>query len=62
MGLGDKATAMALSERAMAANPIEKDALIGPFLIEILARVNPTVPWPLYKNWSRYRMMARCWL
>ena len=28
-GLGDKAAALALSERAMAANPIEKDALTG---------------------------------
>ena len=39
MGLGDKATALSLSERAMAANPIEKDALRGPVPIEILARV-----------------------
>ena len=39
MGLGDKAAALALSERAMAANPIEKDALTGPWSIEILARV-----------------------
>src|SRR5881398_2871077 len=39
MGLGDKATASALSERAMAANPIEKDAVTGPIPIEILARV-----------------------
>ena len=39
MGLGDKAAALALSERAMAANPIEKDALTGPIPIEILARV-----------------------
>jgi serine/threonine-protein kinase len=39
MGLGDKAAALALSERAMAANPIEKDALSGPAPIEILARV-----------------------
>ena len=39
MGLGDKGSALALSERAIAANPIEKDALTGPFLIEILARV-----------------------
>ena len=38
-GLGDKATALALLERAMAANPIEKDALFGPIPIEILARV-----------------------
>jgi TolB-like protein/class 3 adenylate cyclase/Tfp pilus assembly protein PilF len=39
MGLGDKAAALALSERAMAANPIEKDAVEGPSAIEILARV-----------------------
>jgi tetratricopeptide (TPR) repeat protein len=39
MGLGDKATALALSERAMAAIPIDKDALDGPFSLEILARV-----------------------
>jgi serine/threonine protein kinase/Tfp pilus assembly protein PilF len=39
MGLGDKAAALALSERAMAANPIEKDALTGPASLEILARV-----------------------
>ena len=39
MGLGDKAAAMALSERAIAANPIEKDALTGPVPIEVLARV-----------------------
>jgi TolB-like protein/class 3 adenylate cyclase/Tfp pilus assembly protein PilF len=39
MGLGDKAAALALSDRAMAANPIEKDAANGPLPIEILARV-----------------------
>ncbi len=39
MGLGDKAAALALSERAMAANPIEKDAIDGPASIEIFARV-----------------------
>ena len=39
MGLVDKAAALALSERAMAANPIEKDAIDGPAPIEILARV-----------------------
>ena len=39
MGLGDKAAALALSERAMAAIPIEKDAIDGPVPIEILARV-----------------------
>ena len=30
MGLGDKAAALALAERAIAANPIEKDAISGP--------------------------------
>ena len=39
MGLGDKAAALALAERAMAAIPIEKDAVDGPGPIEILARV-----------------------
>jgi TolB-like protein/class 3 adenylate cyclase/Tfp pilus assembly protein PilF len=39
MGLGDKAAALALAERAMAANPIEKDPLTGPVAIENLARV-----------------------
>ena len=39
LGLGDKAAALALLERAMVANPIEKDALFGPISIEILARV-----------------------
>jgi len=39
MGLGDKAAALALAERAMAVSPIEKDALDGPGAIEILARV-----------------------
>jgi serine/threonine-protein kinase len=39
MGLGDKAAALALAERAMAANPIEKDAVTGPTPIEFLARV-----------------------
>jgi TolB-like protein/class 3 adenylate cyclase/Tfp pilus assembly protein PilF len=39
MGLGDKAAALALSERAIGVNPIEKDAFDGPLPIEILARV-----------------------
>jgi len=39
MGLGDIAAALALSERAIAANPIEKDVADGPIPIEILARV-----------------------
>jgi tetratricopeptide (TPR) repeat protein len=39
MGLGDKAAAFALTEQAMAALPIEKDAVVGPRSIEALARV-----------------------
>jgi serine/threonine-protein kinase len=39
MGLGDKVAALALSERAIAANPREKDALTGPISLEIFARV-----------------------
>src|SRR6476646_4976243 len=39
MGLGDKAAAFKLVERAQAAIPIEKDALDGPAPIEFLARV-----------------------
>jgi tetratricopeptide (TPR) repeat protein len=39
MGLGDKAAALALTERGVAVVPIEKDALDGPAPIEILARV-----------------------
>jgi TolB-like protein/Tfp pilus assembly protein PilF len=37
--LGDKGAAMALAERAIAAVPIEKDAVSGPTSIEFLARV-----------------------
>ena len=39
MGLGDKASALRLSEQAMATVPIERDALLGPTPIETLARV-----------------------
>jgi tetratricopeptide (TPR) repeat protein len=39
MGLGDKAVALNLAERAMALIPVEKDAFIGAIPIEILARV-----------------------
>ena len=39
MSLGDKADALAFSERAIAANPVEKDAVTGAYPIEILARV-----------------------
>jgi len=40
MALGNKAAAFALVEKAMAAVPIEKDAVDGPAPIEILARVS----------------------
>jgi serine/threonine protein kinase/Tfp pilus assembly protein PilF len=46
MGLGDKAAALALSEQAVAADPIEKDAMHGPFSIEILARVTAQIGEP----------------
>jgi TolB-like protein/class 3 adenylate cyclase/Tfp pilus assembly protein PilF len=39
VGLGNKAAALALAERAMAAHPIEKDAVLGPRSLEIFARV-----------------------
>lgn len=39
MGLGDRAAAFAFAERAISANPIEKDAVRGPVPTEILARV-----------------------
>jgi TolB-like protein len=40
MGLGDKAAAFALIEKATAAVPIEKDALDGPIPFDILSRVS----------------------
>jgi TolB-like protein/class 3 adenylate cyclase/Flp pilus assembly protein TadD len=39
MGLGDKAAVLALAERAMATNPIEKNPVTGPASLEVLARV-----------------------
>src|SRR6266496_632185 len=39
IGLGEKPAALALAERAVAENPIAKDSLAGPPLLEILARV-----------------------
>jgi TolB-like protein len=39
MGLADKGSALALAERGIAMNPVERDAMTGPFPIEILARV-----------------------
>ena len=39
LGLGDKTAAIALAERCLFVNPIEKDALAGPRSLEILARV-----------------------
>jgi len=46
MGLGDKTVALTLSEQAMAANPIEKDALLGSTPIETFARVAAQVGEP----------------
>ena len=63
--LGDKAVALSLAERAMAAMPLEKDAMFGPMPIEILARVASQTGEPdraipaLQKLLSRYRLVAR---
>ena len=59
MGLGDKAAALALAERAIAVNPIEKDAVSGPVPIQVLAAVaaqmgEPAAPLLLYGNCCRY--------
>ncbi len=40
MGLGDRAAALALAERATATSPLEKDAIDGSGALEILARVS----------------------
>jgi serine/threonine protein kinase/Tfp pilus assembly protein PilF len=45
-GLRDEAAALALSQQAIAAIPIEKDANYGPFPLEILARVAAQVGEP----------------
>ena len=64
MALGDKAAALGLSERGMAANPIEKDLLTGPSPSSSSqgwrpAWESPTALWPLYRNYSLYRTLAR---
>ena len=45
-GLGDKAAALSLAERAMAVIPIQKDAIDGCIAIEIFARVTAQVGEP----------------
>ena len=42
MGLGDKAAALALSDGAATAVPIEKNAIDGPVAIEVLAQSGGT--------------------
>jgi serine/threonine-protein kinase len=39
MKLGENALAMTLADRGLSANPIEKDALTGPWSLEVFARV-----------------------
>jgi serine/threonine protein kinase/Flp pilus assembly protein TadD len=39
MKLGDNASAMTLADRGLSVNPIEKDALHGPWSLDVLARV-----------------------
>ena len=64
MGLGDKAAAFAFVEKAMAVSPIEKDAIDGAVRLKSLRAwrrewESPTALSPPYKNYSRYREMAR---
>jgi serine/threonine-protein kinase len=66
MGLGDKAAALALSERAIAANPIEKDALRWSHSDRDSRRVaarmgEPTAPSPRFRKCCQFRMKAQ-WL
>jgi serine/threonine protein kinase/Tfp pilus assembly protein PilF len=42
MKLGENASAMTLADRALSANPIEKDATTGPLSLEVFARVTAT--------------------
>src|SRR5260370_20827176 len=53
MGLGDKAPALVLAERPMAALPVQQDAVTGPIPIEILARSAAQVSEP-------HRALAAC--
>src|SRR5436190_20752510 len=39
MKLGENALAMTLADRGLSANPIEKDAMTGPWSLEVFARV-----------------------
>ena len=61
MVLGDGTAALALAQRAVDINPIEKDAVFGPDSVEFLARwlrarANLTALLQLYRSCSRYRM------
>ena len=63
--LGDKVTAFALTDRAIAVVPIKKDVLEGPTAIEYLPACPPkwanlTAPLLPYKNCFRYRMKGQC--
>ena len=66
MGLGDKAAALALTERAIALIPIEKDADYGPIRLRsspVWRRAwgNPIAPLLLYRNFCQYPTLAH-WL
>ena len=67
MGLGDKAAALALAERAMAAMP-DRERRVRWSRVRSRSSPgwrrrweNPTAPSPLYRNYSRYRTRAH-WL
>ena len=59
MGLGDKQAAFALVDRAMAANPMEKDAIAGPGPVEIQARVAAQLGDPDHAFAALEKLIAR---
>ena len=63
MGLCEKAAALALAERAIAANSVEKDAVSRPAPIQVLAAVEAqlggqTAPSLLCANCCRYLLLT----
>jgi adenylate cyclase len=58
MGLGDKAAAFAFVEKGITVSPIEKDALLGPGPIEILARVAAQMGEPDQANTALQKLLS----
>ena len=58
VGLGDKAAAFAFVEKGITVSPIEKDALLGPSSIEILARVAAQMGEPDRANTALQKLLS----